>query len=88
MRLTAYLCTDSHTYSQYCGRAGPQEVVKSGRGGSSGARAVQGGSTGASLPVYGRSRFVTGALAAVKRPQTAKGGLERPLWDTKRAAAT
>ena len=41
-----------------------------------------------SRPVHGCFRFVTGALAAVKRPQAAKGGLERPLWDTKRAAAT
>ena len=44
--------------------------------------------TGGSRAVYGRSRFVTGALAAVKRPQAAKGGLERPFLDTKRAAAT
>ena len=44
--------------------------------------------TGGSRAVHGRSGFVTGALAAVKRPQAAKGGLERPLWDTKRAAAT
>ena len=44
--------------------------------------------TGGSRAVYGRSGFVTGALAAAKRPQAAKGGLERPLWDTKRAAAT
>ena len=42
---------------------------------------------GGSRAVYGRSGFVTGALAAAKRPQAAKGGLERPLWDTKRAAA-
>ena len=41
-----------------------------------------------SRPVYKCYEFVTGALAAVKRPQAAKGGLERPLRDTKRAAAT
>ena len=44
--------------------------------------------TGGSRGVYGRSGFVTGALAAVKGSQATKGGLERPLWDTKRAAAT
>ena len=88
MRLTAHLCTHSHNYSQYCGQADPQQVVKSGEGGSTGAGAVHGWFTGGSWPVYGCFRFVTGALAAVKRPQAAKAGLERPLWDKKRAAAT
>ena len=44
--------------------------------------------TGGSRAVYGCSELVTGALAAVKRAKAAKGGLERPLCDTKRAAAT
>ena len=88
MRLTVHLCTHPLNSSYCCGLADQQEVVKSGQGGSTGARAVQGGSTAGSRPVYGRSRFVTGALAAVKRPQAARGGLERPLWDRKRAAAT
>ena len=43
---------------------------------------------GGSRAVYGRSGFVTGALAAVKRPKEAKGAVERPFRDTKRAAAT
>ena len=45
-------------------------------------------STGGSRAVYGRSGFVTGALAAVKRAKAAKGAVERPFRDTKRAAAT
>ena len=44
--------------------------------------------TGGSRPVYGCSGFVTGALAAVKRVKAAKGAVERPFRDTKRAAAT
>ena len=44
--------------------------------------------TGGSRAVYGRSGFVTGALAAVKRSQAAEGGLELPLSNTKHAAAT
>ena len=88
MRLTAHLCTHSSNHSHRCGRVDQQEVVRSGRGGGTGARAVHGRLTAGLRPVYGRSRFVTGALAAVKRPQAAKGGLERPLWDTKGAAAT
>ena len=88
MRLAAHLCIRSQNYCQCCGRADPQGVEQSGQGRSTGAGAVQGGSTAGSRPVYERFRFVTGALAAVKRLQAAKAGLERPLWDTKRAAAT
>ena len=44
--------------------------------------------TGGPRPVYGCSGFVTGALAAVKRAKAAKGAVERPFRDTKRAAAT
>ena len=44
--------------------------------------------TGGSRGVYERSGFVTGALAAVKRAKAAKGAVERPFRDTKRAAAT
>ena len=76
--------TNPQLHSHCCGRAEQEEVVRSGGGGSSAARAVHGLFTG----VYGRCGFVTGALAAVKRPQAAKGGPERALWDTKRAAVT
>ena len=62
--------------------------MRSGGGGSTGARTVHGRSTAGSPAVYGRSGFVTGALAAVKRAKAAKGAVERPFRDTKRAAAT
>ena len=45
-------------------------------------------STAGSRPVYGCSGFVTGALAAVKGAKAARGDVERPFRDTKRAAAT
>ena len=80
--------TNPQLHSHCWGRAEQEEVVRFGGGGSTGARTVHGRSTAGSRAVYGRSGFVTGALAAVKRPQAAKGGLERPLWDRKRAAAT
>ena len=88
MRLTAHLCTHSHNYSQYCGQADPQQVVKSGEGGSTGAAAVHGCFKREARPVYGCFRFVTGALAAVKGMKAAKAAVERPFRDTKRAAAT
>ena len=88
MRLTAHLCTHSSNHSHCCGRVDQQEVVRSGRGGGTGARAVHERLTAGLRPVYGRSRFVTGALAAVKRRKAAKAAVERPFRDTKRAAAT
>ena len=44
--------------------------------------------TGGSRAVYGRSGFVTGALAAVKRVEATKGGPKRPFHDTKRVTAS
>ena len=88
MRLTAHLCTHSSNHSRCCGRVDQHEVVRSGQGGSTGARAVQERFTGGSRVVHGRFRFVTGALAAVKRPKAAKAAVERPFRDTKQAAAT
>ena len=43
---------------------------------------------GGSRAVYGRSGFVTGALAAVKRVEATKGGPKRPFHDRKRVTAS
>ena len=70
MRLTAHLCTHASNHFHCCGRVDQQEVVRSGRGGSTGARAVHGRFTGGSRAV----RVCDGSAGGGKAGQSGERG--------------